>query len=702
MSRFATMALWTGIALAAMGSVGNAQQKKAELPPDPRLGKAKTYNSYFPFTPPKTLKGWKARRKQLKDRLKVALGLWPMPKKTPLNPVIHGKIQRDGYTIEKVYFESYPGFYVTGNLYRPTNIQDKQKVPGVLCPHGHWSNGRFYENSDTNAEALVKKGAEKTLVGAKYPLQARCAMLARMGCVVFHFDMVGYADSQQIEHTEGFLDSEAELQLQSFMGLQTWNSIRSLDFLVGLPEVDAKRIGVTGASGGGTQTFILCAVDERPAVAFPAVMVSTGMQGGCICENCSYLRVDTGNIELAALFAPKPLAMTGADDWTKEIETKGYPQLQKIYALYGKKDNVLAKAFVQFKHNYNQVSREVMYNWFNKHLNLGQKSPVVEKLFVPVPPKQLSVFDDEHPRPMNAKNAAQLRDYLTQQSKKQLGTLYPKNKRTVHRFTKVIRTVLETMVQDTLPRNADFRVVEKKVKEGEKTLELRGYLHRKGAKGVFPIYIVRAQEFKTKPVVWIHPRGASSLKKDGKWIPAVKKILEKGGAVVAPDVFLTGQYDGVKYPSVNKEYAGYTWGYNRTVLANRVHDILSAIGFVLNKKGVEKVDLVGFDEAGPWVVLARALCGDKVDVTVADMNQFRFENIGSLRDEMMLPGVLKYGGMPTFTALCAPHKLYLHDAKGIDRKGWIATTYKSSGQPKQLRFQDEQASWDEITDWLLR
>src|SRR5207245_1406848 len=99
-------------------------------------------------------------------------------------------------------------------------------------------------------EDQLRTGAEKTAEGARYPLQARCAQLVRMGCVVFHYDMVGYADSQSISHSTGFTDAEAQLRLQSFMGLQTFNSIRALDFLLSLPEVDPARIGVTGASGG--------------------------------------------------------------------------------------------------------------------------------------------------------------------------------------------------------------------------------------------------------------------------------------------------------------------------------------------------------------------------------------------------------------------------------------------------------------------
>ena len=128
---------------------------------------------------------------------------------------------------------------------------------------------------------------------------------------------------------------------------------------------------MTGASGGGTQTFILAAIDPRPAAAFPAVMVSTAMQGGCTCENASYLRIGTGNVEIAALIAPRPLGMTAADDWTKEIATKGLPELKAHYRMLGVEDRVMAKPLLQFPHNYNYASRAVMYQFFNKHLKLG-------------------------------------------------------------------------------------------------------------------------------------------------------------------------------------------------------------------------------------------------------------------------------------------------------------------------------------------
>jgi dienelactone hydrolase len=678
-----------------------------KVPADSRLGKPITLDGYHPMTVPANKEAWEARRKELREQVLVANGLWPMPEKLPLKPVIHGKIDRDDYTIEKVFFASLPGHYVTGNLYRPKGKTGK--VPGVLCPHGHWANGRFFDAGDKGAEQQMTSGAEKTKESAHYPLQARCAGLARLGCVVFHYDMVGYADSKPITHRTGFTDADAELRLQSFLGLQTFNSIRALDFLLSLPEVDATRIAVTGASGGGTQTFLLCAVDDRPTCAFPAVMVSTGMQGGCVCENCSYLRQGAGNIDLAALFAPKPLAMSGADDWTREIETKGLPELKKVYGLYNAENLVHAKHY-PFPHNYNQVSREMMYNWFNKHMKLGQKEPVEEKPFVPVPPKELSVFDEQHPVPKDAASAEELRKYMSSSSDKQIAALLPKDAESFREFQRVLGTALRVMIHDRLPP-ADDVEVKYEGEQGEKD----GCYYRKmliGRRGMGEQIPAVTLSAKGAPVtrtcvVWIHPAGKSSLWQDGKLVPAARQILAKAH-ILAPDVFLTGEFAGAKAPVVNPAYAGFTFGYNRSLLANRVHDILTAVAAMRHQKAtkglpsIERIHLVGWEKAGPWVLLARPLCENAVARTAVDCDQFRFDKVRTTNDEMMLPGAIKYGGMSAFGALCAPGELYLHNNKATGIGEWIKPAYQAAGSADHWQHNGEKAAADKVAEWLVR
>src|SRR5207249_440558 len=182
----------------------------------------------------------------------------------------------------------------------------------------------------------------------------------------------------------GLFSPQAEAHLLSAMGLQTWNSIRSLDFLLSLPEVDPDRIAMTGASGGGTQTMILAAIDPRLSLSFPAMMVSTAMQGGCTCENASLLRVNSGNVEIAALFAPKPQGVTAAHDWTKDMATHGFPELQQLYALVGAQDNVMLQRGEHFPHNYNAVTRSGFYTWLNRHFKLGKSEPVIEDDYEPL------------------------------------------------------------------------------------------------------------------------------------------------------------------------------------------------------------------------------------------------------------------------------------------------------------------------------
>ena len=674
---------------------------EGQKPQDARIGKVRVLEDKdFDFTAPTSLKEWDARRQALRRQALVAEGLWPMPEKTPLHAVVHGKIDRDDYTIEKVFFASMPGHYVSGNLYRPKGKTGK--LPGVLCPHGHWKDGRFYDAGEAAAKKQIEIKAESDMKRARYPIQARCAMLARMGCVVFQYDMVGYADSQAIPHREGFTDADALLHGQSFMGLQTWNSIRSLDFLLSQPDVDPTRIGVTGASGGATQTLILCAVDDRPAVAFPAVMVSTEYQGGCVCENASYLRQFTGNVELAGLFAPKPLGMTGAHDWTQHVAERGLPPLQALYKLYGAEDRVEAKVFPQFEHNYNQVSRTVMYNWFNKYLKLGLPAPVVEKTFEPVPPRKLSVYDEQHPLPKDAVDAARLRQLMTAASDKQIEALRPKDGKGLDDYRRVIGGALRVMVHDELPKPDEVEAKEVGDRqEHDGVISRRYLLGRKGTGEQVPAVGLCRANFNGTVVVWVHPAGKSSLFKDGKLVPEAAAIVDKGAGIFAVDVYDTGELSLDKPPAVDPKFAGFTFCYNRPLLAQRVHDILTAAAYVLGHEKTKQVDLIGFEEAGPWVLLARALCGDAVARTAADVHGFRFEKVTTTDDPMMLPGALKYGGLPALAALAAPGELYLYNYHGTGTGRWMKAAYAAAGAPDKLAQDDGGAAAD-AAKWLLR
>lgn len=713
-----------------------------QKPTDVRLGAPKTLNDYFPFIPPKTKDAWEVRRKQLREQLLVATGLWPMPEKTPLNPVVHGKIERDGYTIEKVYFASLPGHYVTGNLYRPASGGRKPsesdakeaKRPGVLFAHGHWANGRFHDAGEKAGEASVKAGGEPDLARGRYFMQAVPATLARLGFVVFQYDMIGYADSTAIPHREGFKDAAAELRLQSFMGLQTWNSVRALDFLASLPDVDANALGMTGASGGGTQTFLLAAIDDRLAAAFPAVMVSTGMQGGCVCENCSLLRVNTGNVEIAGLFAPKPMAFSCANDWTKDFVRKGYPELEQLYKLYGAGDKVDAKEWLRYGHQYNVHAREFMYYWMRNYL-LGKEEKVTEPAFKPVvPPTDLSVFDAKHPRPKDELDAKALRAAMSKASDAQIAKLTPTDAASLKEFRRVVGTALRVMVQP------ERQPGEETVMISWHELPNKFYDGVEGYKGVRcrstpstgdppRVLVPYSSEDPKKPgnevrvqvpfitlfektekrvgfVVWLHPEGKSSLFVNRKLSPAVKALQDKGYRVLAMDLPGVGEQKGPKPFAVDKGFAGYTYGYNRTLLAERVRDTLLFVGYPKaegKQNGKEEpVHLVGWESFGPIAILAKALAGDAVAKTAADLNQFDFADITDPADPMMLPGAVKYGGMGAFLALCAPGEVLVHNHKGTGSGQVSRAAYAAAGAADKLTRSANKLDPAKVVAWLIK
>lgn len=659
------------------------------LPNDVRLRPLKDLDGYFPFTPPESREVWAKRAERVRRQILVAEGLWPMPSRTELNPVVYGRIDRGDYTVEKAYFESAPGFFVTGNLYRPKGKTGK--VPGVLCPHGHWNNGRFMDAGADDVRRDIAQGAERFEEGGRSPLQARCVTLARMGCVVFHYDMIGYADSVQISQalahgfskqrpemnsTEnwGLFSPQAEEHLQSVMGLQTWDSIRALDFLLSLPDVDPERIAVTGASGGGTQTFILSAIDPRMKVAFPAVMVSTAMQGGCTCENASDLRIGTGNVEFAALFAPKPLGMTCANDWTVEMATKGFPQLKELFGLLGAPDNVTLKRAVQFGHNYNYVSRAAMYAWMNQQLKLGLPEPVVEQDYQRLTRDEMSVWDAQHPKPEGGPDfERQLLRIWNDDAQDQLlgASMNPE------RFRAMVEPALEVVLGRNLASAGEPVLITAAKHQRDGWQERVGVLRNASYMEEIPVVLLQPMTGGSDAILWLSPEGKAGLfGSDGAPKPEVRHLIAAGKTVLGVDLFMQGEFlaDGqpvtktrrVKNP---REAAAYTFGYNYSLFAQRVQDVLTALAWLRTPEGgAKQVALVGLVGAGHWAAAARAVAAPAIDATVIDTGGFRFGEVNDLQSPDFLPGGAKYLDVPGMLAVASPARRLLLADRPEDRE----------------------------------
>jgi uncharacterized protein len=307
---------------------------------------------------------WEARKKMLRENILKGMNLSPLPARTPLNTILGPERIHDGYSVQNIAFESIPGFYLCGNLYRP--LDKSVKHPGILCPHGH------FEGDTLGAWGRFRADQQK-----------RCATFARMGAVVFSYSMFGWGGEaiKQLDPS-AIIEKPVTDTVSKYHGvplaltMQTWNSIRSLDFLETLPDVDMAKIGVTGASGGGTQTFLLAALDDRVSVSVPVVMVSCNFFGGCNCESGLPIHQSashfTNNAEIAAMVAPKPMLMVSdGADWTKNEPTLELPFIKRTYSFYNEESNVENAHFPEGVHDYGYAKRIPVYKFMASHLGLN-------------------------------------------------------------------------------------------------------------------------------------------------------------------------------------------------------------------------------------------------------------------------------------------------------------------------------------------
>lgn len=285
---------------------------------------------------------WEARRDTLRKEVRERLGIDKLLPLCSKEKPEYSKIRKfDGYTVQNFRLKTANGHTVCGSIYAPMS---KGKHPLIICPNGHFSNGRYGKVQ-----------------------QLRLGTLARMGAICVDYDLWGWGESADEVGSKAHQTPEAHV-------MQALNGIRILDWMIQRKDVDTKRIGVNGGSGGGTQTVLLTVLDDRFTAANPVVSVSSWFDGGCPCESGMPIQLAGGgtcNAELAAMFAPKPMMLVSdGGDWTSTTPELEYPYLQRIYGFYGATDKVSNIHLPKERHDFGDNKRNAVYKFFIDTFNL--------------------------------------------------------------------------------------------------------------------------------------------------------------------------------------------------------------------------------------------------------------------------------------------------------------------------------------------
>jgi dienelactone hydrolase len=352
----------------------------------------------------KSLDDWQKLRPQLREQYFTMLGLWPLPEKSPLQATITRSMPMDGYSVDMIHFQSRPGLYVTGNLYRPENARSGERLPAVLYVCGHSNQGRS---------------------GNKSAYQSHGIWFARHGYVCLTIDTLQLGEVAGVHHgTYNLGRWNWHSRGYTPAGVECWNGIRAIDYLQSRDDVDAERIGVTGISGGGAATFWIAAADERAKVAVP-------ISGMCDLESLVGNRVINGHCDcmflynnyqwpwalIGALVAPRPMMFANSDAdpiFPMDANERISNRLERLYSWYGASDRLETMVSVG-GHDYRKDLRQAAFRFINTHLK-GDPRPIEDSeidiaiykgkdTHFPIPPEMLRVFPTNGDLPQDSINA---------------------------------------------------------------------------------------------------------------------------------------------------------------------------------------------------------------------------------------------------------------------------------------------------------
>lgn len=602
---------------------------------------------------------WENRQEKIKKKLMQIAGV--LPEKTPLNPRVTGIIQKDGFRIEKIIFESMPNFYVTGCLFIPDNINGKR--PAILNPIGH---------TMKSFRSSIKKYYQPLILN-----------LVKKGFIVFAIDPVGQAERKQLTNEEKFqigLKANKSTQEHSYVNNQCllsgystakyfiWDGIRAIDYLITRAEVDAERIGVTGLSGGGMATAYLAAFDERVKAAAPAayicgyrrLMESIGPQDG---EQNFYHGIKNGvdHADLIEIFAPKPylIVSTTRDFFSIQGARETFKEVSIAYRAFGKEEN-LKMVEDDFGHGYTRKNREAIYKFFQESLKLPGSPEDMdiellqsEELKVTTTGQVMTSFDCETISSLNKKETEELLKNLEESRKDLSGHL--------------IRAKASAI------KLSGYMAPDKNVKavyrgrhhQNGYTIEMYG-LEGEG-EYVIPVLLYIPEGSSEFPaIIYLHPDGkAAHIYKEGP----IEDLVKKGFIVAVPDLIGIGE-TGPGNAGYNALLIG------RSIVGFQAADIVRITYMLQNRNDVvkDKIGAVSFNDLCPALLHAAAF--DQSLSNVALINPLisykeivnnRLYNY-SLSFKWGVAGALTAYDLPCLAGAVAPRKLFLINIKDNMKK----------------------------------
>jgi dienelactone hydrolase len=633
---------------------------------------------------------WLARRPETRRRLWECLGLDPVPERLPLEPHVSGTLERPGYRVERLYWQTWPGVCASGWLYRPLSVE--APAPAVLCPHGHWDDG------------------------ALNPLtQTLCITLALQGYVALTVD-----SAHVCRYDVGVNPA----------GVMTWNNTRALDYLQSLPEVDGARIGCAGASGGGQQTMLLMALDDRVRVAAPVAYVSYFrrilMTEGhhCPCNHVPGLLRWMDEPEVCALFAPRPLLFLSlSGDWTAPFGEQELGEIRNIYWLYGQLDRLEHVRF-EGPHDFSRPMRERIYTWLNRWLlDAHEPEAAQEPDVVPEEPGVLQALNGP---PSAASDPDAVAAYYVERAAFKPARIEGRDLR--RRWQEQLRNQITDLLGETIAPPvalltetqafacsdvpASMKSQSSQIAwtcdavtlQSEPEIRLPALLYSPPdtPPTTEDLYARTPERLNALPaVVLLHPDGKTGWLERGEPGEPVRFLLMLGARVLLPDLRLRGE--------LAAEWLHNTILWGRPEAGMAAHDLSRCIDYLWSRGDVDRrrVAVLGVGNQGIVALLAAGL-DERITAVAADCGNTTYRDGGE--GLPVIPNLLRVADTPQLAALAAPRPTMLFRVPP-DRAGFASLRYfdgarrafQSLGAEAALTIRTTtEDPWPAVRAWLER